>query len=110
MLRAQLTKLRVSAHSLAIETGRYKRPYLPASERFCKCCSVEIEDETHFLLYCPLYRELREKYNILSQIPKGQNDFYIITKVINPETYDQVKKLCMYIKDAMEVRHNFINT
>ena len=33
-----LRKLRLSAHSLAIETGRYCKPTIPANERFCKAC------------------------------------------------------------------------
>jgi hypothetical protein len=42
--RRMLTKLRISAHSLAIETGRYGTTKIPADQRFCKfcphCCSV----------------------------------------------------------------------
>jgi hypothetical protein len=33
-LRKQLTKLRISAHPLAIETGRYSKPKTPHNERF----------------------------------------------------------------------------
>jgi hypothetical protein len=33
-----LTNLRLSTHSLAIETGRYCKPTIPANERFCKAC------------------------------------------------------------------------
>ena len=47
-LRNKLTKLRISAHSLAIETGRYSKPKIPRNERFCKFCVNEIEDEIHF--------------------------------------------------------------
>jgi hypothetical protein len=46
--RSLLTKIRVSAHSLAIETWRYSRPKIPASERFCKFCKNVMEDEKHF--------------------------------------------------------------
>ncbi|CAC5404093.1 unnamed protein product [Mytilus coruscus] len=33
-IRKKLTKLRIIAHSLAIETGRYARPIIPSDERF----------------------------------------------------------------------------
>jgi hypothetical protein len=33
-VRSKLTKLRISAHSLQIETGRYSRPYIPRESRF----------------------------------------------------------------------------
>jgi hypothetical protein len=45
-----LTKLKLSAHSLAIETGRYCKPTIPANERFCKACKDKVEDEHHFLI------------------------------------------------------------
>jgi hypothetical protein len=37
-LRKQLTKMRISAHPLAIETGRYTKPKTPHNERFGKFC------------------------------------------------------------------------
>ena len=50
-----LSKIRLSAHSLAIETGRYNKPFTSAEERYCKYCLNQVENEKHFLLYCPLY-------------------------------------------------------
>lgn len=58
--RSLLTKIKVSAQSLAIETGRYSIPKIPASERFCKFCKNVIEDETHFILNCPQYETERK--------------------------------------------------
>ena len=46
---------------LEIERGRYFN--IPREERKCKLCHVNsVENEYHFLLVCPLYRELRKKY------------------------------------------------
>ena len=61
-----LTKIRISAHSLAIETGRYSKPKILACERYCKLCKDKVEDEVHFLLYCPLYKD-RERSLIFSK-------------------------------------------
>lgn len=58
--RSLLTKIKVSAHSLAIETGRYSRPNIPASERFCKFCKNVMEDEKQFILNCPQYETERK--------------------------------------------------
>ena len=59
--RTALTKFRLSAHDLAIERGRYES--IPRNERICKYCNQNMtENEYHFLLVCPLYRELRHKY------------------------------------------------
>ena len=51
--RRQFTKLQISSHHLAIETGRYTRPITPRNERWCKDCNNHtIGDEKHFLLSC----------------------------------------------------------
>ena len=43
--------LRMSAHRLAIETGRHVKPKISKEERICKNCALEeVEDESHFLL------------------------------------------------------------
>ena len=55
-----LTKFRLSSHSLAVETGRYRD--VPCSNRFCFSCKDDIEDEFHFILKCPLYETLRKTY------------------------------------------------
>ena len=61
VLRVPLTKFRVSAHALRIETGRYNRPHkLALEERLCWFCKNTVEDEMHFLLECPLYSENRQ--------------------------------------------------
>ena len=57
--RIALTKLRLSNHKLAIETGRYSRAFKKPEERICPICKVEMEDEYHFLNICPAYQEKR---------------------------------------------------
>ena len=48
-----LTKLGLSNHKLAIETGRYSRPFKKPAERTCPICKIEMEDEYHFFKYMP---------------------------------------------------------
>jgi hypothetical protein len=47
----ELTKLRLSSHSLLIEKGRYFRPKIKRENRLCSQCN-QIEDEQHFLIHC----------------------------------------------------------
>lgn len=55
------TKFRLSSHDLAIERGRYENT--PRNERICKNCNLNmVENEYHFLLVCPKYRELRQNF------------------------------------------------
>jgi len=60
-LRRHNSCFRLSVRTLEIETGRY---YGVTREiRICKCCtSGMIETESHFLLCCTMYKELRVKY------------------------------------------------
>ena len=56
-LRNTLTKLRISAHKLRIEQGRYLVPLVPRPFRFCKVCKehdnvTKLGDEAHLLLEC----------------------------------------------------------
>ena len=58
------TQLRISAHDLQIERGRYIN--LPREKRICKWCKTTlgedyIEDEPHVLFECDLYSSLRSK-------------------------------------------------
>jgi hypothetical protein len=49
--RSMFTKLRVSAHTLMVEKGRYLSPKMPIHERICNhCCLNKIEDEYHFII------------------------------------------------------------
>ena len=59
--RTALAKLRLSSHSLNIESGRHHG--VPREERKCIYCKLnDIDDEFHFTFKCPLYSELRVMY------------------------------------------------
>ena len=60
--RRLITKLRISAHNLRIETGQHTRPVTPAEDRKClECGSGEIEDEFHVTMKCRKYADMRLK-------------------------------------------------
>ena len=59
--RSVFCKLRISAHSLMIEKGRYSYPKIPSENRICtKCDLQETEDEFHFIMKCKAYDNLRK--------------------------------------------------
>ena len=56
--RKALCRLRISAHDLQIERGRYAN--VAKEDRKCRTCSV-VEDELHFLNDCTRYDLLRKR-------------------------------------------------
>ena len=58
--RKMITKFRVSAHKLSIETGRYDA-VIRSNRKCAKCNLDEIEDEFHFILKCPYYDAIRKQ-------------------------------------------------
>ena len=76
-IRYSTTRLRISAHRLEIESGRYKN--IPRDERTCKWCQLSlsgnfIEDEIHVLYNCDLYNNLRIKLlTTLNNSPASNN-------------------------------------
>ena len=72
--RKSLTRLRISAHNLYIEKGRYETPLVPRAERWCVYCKLNlgvetIEDEYHVLTQCPLYTPLKNKFKFYPNDP-----------------------------------------
>ena len=68
--RMILSKIRISNHRSAIETGRFSK--IPRNERLCLFCKAnnfsEIEDEQHVLLRCSRYTEI--KRDLLDRVRK----------------------------------------
>ena len=56
--RVNLTRLRLSCHSLAIEVGRHSRLYIPACSSLCQVCN-QVDDEIHYLFHCTRYSTQR---------------------------------------------------
>ena len=74
MHRIAISKLRLSAHRLPIETGRYDK--VPRWERLCPFGCDEVGDEQHYFLKCkhPFLQELIKPFGnqITKLIPNWQ--------------------------------------
>ena len=55
--RIATTRLRLSAHNLNVETGRWAR--VPYNDRLCPCGTVQTED--HIICKCPLTADIRSE-------------------------------------------------
>ena len=114
--RTTMTKLRLSNHRLAIETGRYMRAYKKPNERICPLCKKEAEDEKHFLVSCPVYQERRKslfeylhnEFNIPIAKMSTENIFLLLLNPTPPpppsNNVELQKIIAKHIHDCYEMR------
>ena len=96
-------KFRLSSHSLAVETGRYRG--VPFSDRFCFSCKDDIEDEFHFILKCPLYETLRKTY---IEIGRNRPSVFKLVTLFTSENIKDLCKLGKFLWKAMELRKSLL--
>ena len=98
--RVILTRWRLSNHSLAIETGRYTRPYTERPDRVCTMCN-SLEDENHVIYLCPRYNDLRlQNASLLERVST-------LAEFLNPAESD-MKETASYIR-GIETRRQELN-
>ena len=106
--RRAMSKLRLSSHQLEIERGRWNNgPDRPDSEeRFCDFCQslghTVVEDEIHFLLHCPMSKELRE--NLLPMETLNDIALSDSEKFVNIMTGSDLQSTAKFIHLAFENR------
>ena len=104
-----MTRLRISAHTLATELLRRTRPITPLNQRFCAYCKTEetaanrsLDTEQHFMVECITFRNTRNAMfaKIAAIIPgfKDFSDFDKFTTLMCPTTPQLTKNVNRYVK------------
>jgi hypothetical protein len=107
-LRLFFVRLRVSAHPLRIQTGRYAQNNIPRNERYCLCCNdLDLEDEYHFICICRCYSDLRKKF--ISRIYYENPSVYKFHKLLLSCDKSVIYNVCKYIKEALVIRNTILN-
>ena len=109
-MRKAICKLRLSAHNLLIETGRYVKPKsMLRPERICKHCNLnQIENEFHFLSQCSLFEPERKK--LYDHIHPLNSNFMSLCKndkalwLLSQEDNNILSALGIYINCCFEKR------
>ena len=107
-LRFYISRFRLSAHPLRIQSGRYARNAIPRNERYCLCCqTTNIDDIFHFIFVCSCYRDLRESYinNYYYHTPSR----FKLTELFKSSSMCILQNLSKYIKRALKKRSNILN-
>ena len=95
-MRKIIAKLRCSSHCLEIEKGRHRN--IPRDERLCKMCPDKvIEYETHFLVGCKIYNNLKTEHNIN------------IDNAVELMNCTDQQNLARYLKDAFNLRKDTLD-
>ena len=105
--RIALSKLRLSSHRLAVETGRWRKPEsVPYVNRKCLSCNV-LDDEYHFVLKCKDFFELRKLH--IRKYFWRQPSFFKFLQLLKSENNNDVRNLAIYIYKAFDIRNNIIS-
>ena len=112
--RDWLTRYRVSAHRLRVETGRYSSPVTPLSDRICLYCdSKECDTEEHFILKCQTFTIKRNCFfgRMSALIPDfaDLSDRDKLLSVLCPCTTEVAKNVSKYLGIMTETRKNLDN-
>ena len=106
-IRIKVSKFRLSNHKLMIESGRHKG--INADDRFCPFCPTTVENEIHFLFFCPIYRIPREEFNnpiteVIHhfQALPGKQKFQLVMSHMDQD-------LCKHISNCTEIREFLVN-
>ena len=124
--RSNLTRLRVGAHSLAVELGRRSRPITPLAQRTCSFClpstncdipnqtvyynpeSGLVDDEVHFLTKCPRFANTRRVFYsaIAAIVPdfKEMTDDQKFVTLMCPRNPQATKTVNRYIRFMFDQR------
>ena len=103
-LKTYLINLRLSNHTLNIETGCHNK--IKKNERFCPFCPNLVEDEMHFLLFCPVYTALRgnlfQNLNIQQQnMPQEQTFLTLMTNLNIVHFTAKYLKMALYTREFL---------
>lgn len=103
--RQAVTRLRISAHRLPVESGRYKK--VPFEERKCKLCNLnEIGDEYHYFMSCDYDEFLKIRNDFMNELHSinssfrwlNSRDLLLYTLSMHDDNVmNMISKYCHYI-------------
>ena len=104
-VKTAICKLRCSAHKLSIEQGRYMS--VERNQRLCLMCNLsDIEDEFHFILKCPIYKDLRKKY--IKPRCQSRPSVFELIQLFNTSSTTEIRKLRYFIINFNKLKDSLL--
>ena len=95
-LRIPLGQFRVGSHRLRVETDHQ----IDRSDRICQLCQIqEVETEEHFIFRCPVYYEIRGRFQCLFRRSRDLTSFF---------RYPDQRCLALYMQEALRLRAHIL--
>jgi len=103
-LRRSLARFRCANHKLQIELGRQVKPVkVPVQQCYYKLCNLgAVEDEDHFLLVCPTYQSVRERF-------RGSLPLTAITPLAELLSFQQQGILARFLVQCQTIRFELLH-
>lgn len=100
--RNTMSRLILSSHNLAVESGRWHKPQsIPFNDRKCSVCHI-LEDEYHLLLECSIYKDIRIKY--INKYFWNRPNMFKLKELFTCRNDETIRKLSVFIYKAFEIR------
>ena len=94
---------RMGVSSILIHRSRF----ITNAQSVCPLCNGHEEDEIHFLLHCPVYYDLRQKYLC---VPKNISPNYTLFKMVMERNEPlMIHKLSLFIYYALKRRNDYVS-
>ena len=79
---------------------------IQASERYCKVCKDKVQDEQHFLIFCPIYKSLGNKFFTLFNKNLNETPEVTVNRILNPCTSQELNNICLFLRESHSLRES----
>jgi len=90
-----------------VEVGSWHKPNkIPYEKRYCFYCQDDIEDEFHFVLCCPIYKDVRVKY--IKKYYRCKPSMFKFIQLCKSESKRELILLGKHITECFQIRDQHV--
>ena len=97
-----LCRFRTGNHKLPVEIYSWNNLYKNRNDRKCTICDTnDIGDEYHYIMICPVFKEIREIY--LPKFYKNRPSVYKFNELMKCTKPKVLNKLARFVRDILQI-------